>query len=305
MKGKDLSVFMSYIELYKKGILEDIKNKLLEQLKNCRLCPRQCKVNRADNQLGFCKTGRFAKVDSFFLHFGEEPELVGKGGSGTIFFSNCNLGCIYCQNYTISHLGEGKVVSPKELAEIMLNLQKRGAENINFVTPTHVLPQILEALIIAIEGGLTLPLVYNCGGYESVEILSLIKGAFDIYMPDIKYSDNAIGLRFSSVPDYWDKVKEAVIKMHNDVGDLVIEKGVAKKGLLVRHLVLPHRLAGSFAILDFIKENISSCTYVNIMGQYHPCYKAGEIFELTRRINKEEYLEVVNYAKRIGLYRGF
>ena len=292
----------SYLKLYEEGRLEEIKEKLLERLKRCDLCPRRCLVDRFKKK-GFCKTSRYAYVSSFFLHFGEERELVGRGGSGTIFFSFCNLGCIYCQNYTISHLGEGEEVTPQVLARMMITLQENGAENINFVTPTHVIAQIVEALPLAIEKGLRLPLVYNCGGYESGEVLKLIEGVFDIYMPDIKYSDNRIALKFSNASDYWEIVTSSVVEMHRQVGDLIIKEGRALRGLLIRHLVLPNRLAGSFKILDFIKKEISSDTYVNIMAQYYPCYKAYQFEELSRRITGEEYSEVIEYAKKIGLKR--
>lgn len=295
----------SYISLYENGILDEIKNKLLEELGSCDLCPHKCKVNRNNDETGFCEIGRLAKVSNFFLHFGEEQELVGEGGSGTIFFSGCNLRCIFCQNYTLSHLGEGQIVTPQELAGMMLVLQNNGAENINFVTPTQVIAQIIEALPLAINKGLTLPLVYNCGGYENPEVLRLIKGIFDIYMPDIKYADDEIATKFSCAPDYWEKVKTVIKEMYSQVGDLLIEEGIAKRGLLLRHLVLPQRLAGSFEILDFIKEEISLDTFVNIMEQYRPCYRAGEFKELSRRLTDREYEEVIEYAQKIGLYRGF
>ncbi|MCM8831147.1 MAG: radical SAM protein [Candidatus Omnitrophica bacterium] len=295
---------MSYLKLYKEGRLKKIKEILLKELKNCKLCPRDCGVNRLEDQVGFCRIGRFAKVNSFFCHFGEEKELVGRGGSGTIFFSYCNLACQYCQNYTISHYGEGEVIEPTDLAEMMLTLQKYGAHNINFVTPTHLIAQIIEALEIAIEAGLNLPLVYNCGGYEKVETLKLIKGVFDIYMPDIKYSDNLVAQKFSLVLNYWEVVQLAVREMHRQVGDLLIENGIAKRGLLIRHLVLPNNIAGSFKVLDFIRS-LSVHTYINIMDQYHPCYNAYKFSQINRCITEEEYTEVINYAKKIGLYRGF
>ncbi|OQX81410.1 MAG: radical SAM protein [Candidatus Omnitrophica bacterium 4484_70.1] len=295
----------SYITLYKQGKLEEIKNKLLDGLKKCNLCPHNCGVNRHQGILGFCKTGRLAKVNSFFLHFGEERELVGERGSGTIFFSYCNLKCVYCQNYTLSHLGEGEEVNDDQLAEMMIILQTQGAENINFVTPTHVLAQIVEALPKAIQKGLKLPLVYNCGGYEKVETLKLIKGIFDIYMPDIKYGNNNLGRKFSSVDDYWDVVKEAVKEIYSQVGDLRVEKGIAQRGLLIRHLVLPSQRENSLRVLEFIKNEISPYTYVNIMNQYYPCYHAYEFDELSRRVTDNEFKEVINYAEKIGLYRGF
>jgi len=292
---------MVYTDLYKQGKLEKIQDMLLANLKNCKLCPRNCGVNRLEEELGFCKSGRKARVSSFFLHFGEEPELVGRGGSGTIFFAGCNLQCLYCQNYTFSCLGEGKKVRPQELAQMMLSLQNQGAENINFVTPTHVIAQIIEGLVIAAKEGLNLPLVYNCGGYESADTLKIADEIFDIYMPDIKYSKNESAKKFSHVPDYWKVVKEAVKEMHRQVGDLVIEDGVAQRGLLIRHLVLPNHVAGSFEILDFIRNELSVDTYVNIMQQYYPCYRASEFPELSRRITFNEYKEVVEYARKIRL----
>jgi len=292
---------MVYTDLYKQGKLEKIQDMLLANLKNCKLCPRNCGVNRLEEELGFCKSGRKARVSSFFLHFGEEPELVGRGGSGTIFFAGCNLQCLYCQNYTLSCLGEGKKVRPQELAQMMLSLQNQGAENINFVTPTHVIAQIIEGLVIAAKEGLNLPLVYNCGGYESADTLKIADEIFDIYMPDIKYSKNESAKKFSHVPDYWKVVKEAVKEMHRQVGDLVIEDGVAQRGLLIRHLVLPNHVAGSFEILDFIRNELSVDTYVNIMQQYYPCYRASEFPELSRRITFNEYKEVVEYARKIRL----
>lgn len=296
---------MSYQELYSQGKLQEIRDVLIDRLKNCRLCPRNCGVNRLQEQ-GFCRTKRKARVSSYFLHFGEEPELVGNGGSGTIFFSYCNLGCCYCQNYSISHLGEGSEVGPRELAEMMLRLQSDGAENINFVTPTHVIAQVIEGLCIAVEKGLRLPLVYNCGGYESVDTLRLVDGIFDIYMPDIKYSDEKVADELScAAGDYWPLAKEAVKEMYRQQADLVVENKVAKKGLLIRHLVLPNRLAGSFKVIDFITEQLSIDTYVNIMQQYYPCWRAHEFEGLERRITADEYLEVIDYAKGKGLHRGF
>lgn len=292
---------MSYLELYAKNKLSEIKNKLVDNLKECVICPRNCRVNRLEGKIGFCKVGRNAVVNSAFGHFGEEQELVGKGGSGTVFFSHCNLSCLYCQNYTISHFGEGKEIDPGGLAEVMLNLQRDGAQNINFVTPSHVIAQIIEALEIAVPKGLSLPLVYNSGGYDSVKTLKIAEGVFDIYMPDMKYSDNTISRNLSGVSDYWDIVKEAIKEMHRQVGDLIIENGIAKTGLLIRHLVLPNRLAGSLEILDFIKNEISPCSYVNIMPQYYPCYQAQEHEDLDRRITSGEYAEITDYAVKIGL----
>jgi len=296
----------SYLKLYEDGKLWNLKDRFMEELQDCRLCPRDCKVNRAKGEEGFCKTGRLAVVSSSDLHFGEEPPLVGRGGSGTIFFSWCNLGCIYCQNYSISHQGEGRKVEAEELASLMVSLQNRGAHNINLVTPTHVVPQIVEALIIAIENGLRLPLVYNTGGYDKASTLKDIEGVFDIYMPDAKYSDQHHSFNYSHADDYWDVCREALLEMHRQVGDLVIDGyGIAKKGLLIRHLVLPERIAGSFKVLDFITKNISKDSYVNIMDQYYPCFRGYAIKELSRRINMDEFDEVVDHARKIGLTRGF
>ncbi len=285
----------------------DLKEKIEQALwilKECRLCPRECRVNRLKDEKGECKTGRWAVVSQASPHFGEEPELVGRYGSGTIFFSYCNLHCCFCQNYSISQLGEGKILKSEEIAELMLYLQGVGCHNINLVTPTHIVPQILEALLIARRRGLKIPIVYNSGGYESIETLRLLEGVVDIYMPDAKYSnDNA--LKYSQAPNYWEVNKKALLEMHRQVGDLVIEGGIAKRGLLIRHLILPNRLAGSFEILKFIAEKLSKNSYVNIMDQYYPSYKAFSYPELSRRITTEEYKEVVDFAKRIGLHRGF
>jgi len=258
------------------------------------------------NETGFCHTERNAIVSSFHLHYGEEPPLVGTGGSGTIFFSRCNLGCVYCQNYTISHYGEGSKTSSEDLAKKMIYLQNKGAHNINFVTPTHIIPQIIEALIIAIDKGLNIPLVYNSGGYDKVETLKLFDGVFDIYMPDVKYSNPNIAKKFSKAENYWEVCKNALLEMHRQVGNLKINSnGIAQSGMIIRHLVLPNNLSNSFKILDFIAENLSKNVYVNIMAQYYPCYKACDYPELNRRISMKEYKSVVEHAKNIGLRSEF
>jgi putative pyruvate formate lyase activating enzyme len=296
----------SYLELHKKGKLAAVKERLLKGLEHCELCPRNCKVNRLKGELGFCKTGRRAAISSFNLHFGEEPPLVGRGGSGTIFFTWCNLGCIYCQNYSISHSGEGSEIDTDKLASIMLYLQKEGAHNINFVTPSHVIAQIIEALIPAVEKGLRLPLVYNSGGYDKRAILKELEGIFDIYMPDAKYSDEHYSFKYSSSKDYWPVCKDALQEMHRQAGDLLMDaSGIAERGLLIRHLVLPKRIAGSFEVLDFIANKISKDSYVNIMDQYYPCFKGHGIEELSRRVTPEEFEEVVEHAREVGLHRGF
>jgi putative pyruvate formate lyase activating enzyme len=243
-------------------------------------------------------------ISSAGPHFGEEAPLVGRQGSGTIFFSGCNLGCLFCQNYDISHLMGGWEVSEEELAAQMLYVQGLGCHNLNLVTPTHVVPQILGALALARRRGLDLPLVYNCGGYESVETLRLLDGVVQIYMPDIKYGDNAAAKKYSGAEDYFDRIREALREMHRQVGDLVLdERGIARKGLLIRHLVLPGGLANTDQVMRFVAEELSPNSYVNVMAQYHPQYRAREFPELDRRITGEEYRQAVDIARRYGITR--
>lgn len=295
-----------YLEKLTPAELNRRADTLKNMLEECRLCPNECSVNRLAGETGNCHSTDEVVISSYGPHFGEEPELVGLYGSGTIFFTNCNLSCIYCQNYDISQLGIGNRISIDELANIMISLQSRGCHNINLVTPTHFVPQIVEALIIAIEKGLEIPLVYNCGGYESVETLQLLEDIIDIYMPDIKYSDNEVATRLSGIKNYWNIVRSAIKEMHRQVGDLHIDrKGIAKRGLLIRHLVLPNNLAGSEKVIDFIADEISRETYLNIMEQYHPAFKAAEDKKLMRRIKPDEYERVVEYARFKGLHRGF
>ena len=289
--------------LLAEGELTARRDQALAILSECRLCPRECGVNRAAGESGFCNSGREALVASHGKHFGEERPLVGYGGSGTIFFANCNLGCIFCQNYDISHLGHGRPVAPERLADMMIDLQRQGAHNINLVTPSHFLPQILEALLTAARQGLEVPLVYNCGGYESVAALKRLDGVVDIYMPDAKYSDGEVAQQLSRAPDYPQCMKAAIAEMHRQVGDLQInEDGIAQRGLLVRHLVLPNNLAGSAAIMRFL-ANLSPNTYVNVMTQYRPCYRASEIEQINRRPTVEEYRQAVQAALDAGLHR--
>jgi putative pyruvate formate lyase activating enzyme len=239
-------------------------------------------------------------------HFGEEPPLVGWGGSGTVFFSRCNLWCLFCQNFDISHLDDGRPATTEDLAAAMISLQQRGCHNINLVSPTHFTPQIVEALVLAVEQGLQIPIVYNCGGYESVKTLQCLDGIVDIYMPDLKYSNNEHARQYSGVKNYWDVARPALEEMQRQVGDLVMDRrGIAQRGILVRHLVLPNGLAGSREILDFVARQISPNTYINIMDQYHPAFKASEHDELNRRISSSEFNEVVAYAQHVGLQRGF
>jgi putative pyruvate formate lyase activating enzyme len=273
-------------------------------LEECYLCPRHCGVNRLAGESGKCHVTNQVVVSSYGPHFGEETPLVGRHGSGTIFFTYCNLRCAFCQNYTISQLGEGSVVDKEELAIMMLSLQARGCHNINLVSPTHVVPHILEALELAVSMGLYLPLVYNSGGYDSVETLELLDGIVDIYMPDMKYSDEKTAEQLSGIKDYPKVNKAAIKEMHRQVGDLQIdEQGIARCGLLVRHLVLPHRLAGTQEIVRFLARDISTNTYLNIMAQYHPCYKAFDIPLLSRPVNKHEFHEAIDLAHQQGLYR--
>jgi putative pyruvate formate lyase activating enzyme len=268
------------------------------------VCPRQCHINRLADKKGKCNTGRLAVVSSYAPHFGEETPLVGKHGSGTIFFTNCNLKCLFCQNYTISQLGDGTAVTKEELARMMLSLQTRGCHNINFVSPTHVVPQMLEALEIAINLGLKLPLVYNSGGYDSMETLKILDGIIDIYMPDMKYSDEKIAEELSGIKNYPSVNRAALKEMHHQVGDLQMdEDGIAMRGLLIRHLVLPHGLAGTKETTAFIAEELSRNSYINIMAQYHPCHKAFETPQLTRPLSRQEFLEAIELAQEAGLNR--
>jgi len=269
----------------------------------CRLCPRACGVNRAGAGRGFCGAGRGAWVASFGPHLGEERVLVGAGGSGTIFFSGCNLRCLYCQNYAISQLGEGEEVPARDLARVMLYLQGVGCQNVNLVTPSHQAPPIVDALAHAREAGLRLPVVWNCGGYESVAVLRLLDGVVDIYMPDFKYGDNAVATALSSAPDYVERAQASLREMHRQVGDLLVENGVAVRGLLVRHLVLPDGLAASEPVLRFLADEISPHTFVNVMAQYRPAHRAREVPALARRNTAAEHEAVLALARKLGLRR--
>ncbi|MGB9627457.1 MAG: radical SAM protein [Thermodesulfobacteriota bacterium] len=296
----------SFVSLYEKGELQRRIPLLRDLLKECRLCPRSCGVNRLEGELGYCKAGSELMVSSAFPHFGEEPPLVGYHGSGTIFLTHCNLRCIFCQNYDISHLGRGELITTSMMANMMIRLQEMGCHNINFVTPTHYVPQIVASLPEAIEKGLHVPIVYNCSGYESVEVIQLLEGIVDIYMPDAKYMDEKFAKRYSNAPDYPEVIKKVLKEMHRQVGDLQTNTiGIAERGLLIRHLVMPNGVASSEEILKFIAEEISIHSYVNIMDQYRPEYKAYDYIEINRRITYKEYLEAVQWAKRFRLYRGF
>jgi putative pyruvate formate lyase activating enzyme len=294
----------SYLKTHKDSILQERIESALSILENCRLCPRHCEVNRLEGELGVCRTGRKAVVSSYSPHFGEEDPLVGREGSGTIFMTHCNLGCAFCQNYEISHLSEGVKVSSSDLAQMMLTLQRRGCHNINFVTPTHMVPQILEALQEAIEGGLKVPLVYNCGGYEEVDTLRLLDGIFDIYMPDFKFWDPEVAARFCSAPDYVEKACAAVKEMHRQVGDLTLDaERIAQRGLLIRHLVMPEGLAGTREVMRFLANEVSKDTYVNVMSQYRPCGEAHNFPELRRPVTAGEFRDAVSMAQEEGIHR--
>jgi putative pyruvate formate lyase activating enzyme len=285
--------------------LKELAHEAVAKLECCEICPRRCRVNRLKDERGFCRTGRLARVASYSPHFGEEAALVGHCGSGTIFFSGCNLACVFCQNYDISQLDQGKEVPAETLAKMMLALQNAGCHNINFVTPTHVVPQILEALVLAEEEGLKVPLVYNSSGYDSVETLQLLEGVFDIFMPDAKYGSDEPALKYSQAPEYTHIMKAAIQEMHRQVGDLSLDKeGIAMQGLLVRHLVLPCDLAGTAEVVRFLSEEISKETYLNVMPQYRPEHCACNFPELDRSITMKEYKNALGLAVRAGLTRG-
>lgn len=293
--------YPSYIALYKSGELQKRIEALNTIVTHCTLCPHECKIDRRYTS-GKCRTGIQPLVASYHAHFGEESCLVGKYGSGTIFFANCNLACIFCQNWNISQMPNGHQVSPQELADIMIRLQQKGCHNINVVSPTHVVHAIVAALPFAIESGLNIPIVYNSGGYDSADTLQLLDGIIDIYMPDFKYMDATIAKELSGAKDYPQKAIAALKEMHRQVGDLVIEKGIAKRGLLVRHLVMPYNIARSDLVFKEL-ANISPHTYVNIMAQYRPEYRAHTHKSLGRRITLQEFDQAVLWAKEAGLYR--
>ncbi|PWH15449.1 MAG: radical SAM protein [Ardenticatenia bacterium] len=294
----------SYVKLLHSGELARRAAEAYAHLSECDVCPWVCKVNRRAGERGFCRVGELAGVASYGPHLGEESVLRGWRGSGTIFFTGCNLKCKFCQNYEISQLDEGDPVEPKRLAAIMLELQEMGCHNINFVSPSHVVPQILMAVLIAAQAGLRLPLVYNSGGYDSLTMLRILDGVIDIYMPDMKYADAQIARRYSGVANYPQVNQAAVREMHRQVGDLVVdENGLARRGLLVRHLILPENLAGTERIIEFLAREISPHTYLNLMDQYRPAYKACEYPELSRRITRAEWEQAVAWARKAGLYR--
>jgi putative pyruvate formate lyase activating enzyme len=283
------------------GLLEKIRQSSA-LLADCTLCPRQCRVDRTRGELGVCATGERAVVASFSAHFGEEPQLVGNGGSGTVFFSHCNLNCVFCQNYEISVGGEGQAVDDEKLAAIMLHLQRIGCHNINLVTPSHVVPQILKAVDIAVAHGLNIPLVYNCSGYESVETLGLLKDIVDIYLPDFKFWDPELAERYCQARDYPETARAAILEMNDQVGDLMVDKaGIACSGLIVRHLVMPGNLDGTYQILKFLKEKVSAHVHVNLMSQYHPMGDAHKFKELLTSLTLREFRQALEMAKQLDV----
>ncbi|MFC1804761.1 radical SAM protein [Candidatus Omnitrophota bacterium] len=299
-------MYPAYLNAYNNGTLDQLIEKSTLMLESCSICPRMCGVNRLKGELGFCKTGARARVCSFMPHFGEEPPVSGSRGSGTIFFSHCNMGCVYCQNYEFSQLGEGREVGKDELAKCLLDLQAEGCHNINFVTPTHVLPQILSALKIAAAGGLKIPIVYNSGGYELAKILKLLEGIVDIYMPDMRYADPAAAKKYSLAPDYPRYNREALKTMHRQVGIAKLDnQGIIIKGVIIRHLVLPDNISGTERIMKFIAGELSRDTYISLMSQYTPYHKAEKFPQLKRRISHEEYESAKVAMARYGLHNGW
>lgn len=277
-----------------------------EKLKKCELCPRRCKVNRLKGQKGFCRAGVNPAVYSYFAHQGEEPPISGKRGSGAIFFTHCTMHCVYCQNYSFSQLSDEKEVTTEQLSAIMLALEKLGCHNINLVTPTHFVPQILEALLLAAQKGLSIPILYNTGGYDSVGTLKLLDGIIDIYLPDMRYGDNENAKRFSDAPDYVKINQKAVEEMFRQVGGLTADSsGIVRRGLIVRHLVLPNGLASTEKIFSFISKNISNEIYISLMSQYHPVYRAHDFPEINRRLTRKEYEEATKLLFQYELRNGW
>ncbi len=284
---------------------ENIK-KLYAMMEKCEICPRKCGVNRNKGQKGLCKTSGKIFIASHNVHMGEEPPITGENGSGTIFFSNCTMNCVFCQNYPISQLGNGKEITLEELIEIMLDLQSRGAHNINFVTPTHYSAHIAEAVCNARKQGLNIPIVYNCSGYENVEVLKLLEGIVDIYLPDIKYADNETAFKYSGVKNYVEANRTALKEMQRQVGNLhVSEDLIAQKGIIIRHMVLPGNIDNTKKSLDFIANELSKDTFVSLMAQYHTAYKSGAFEELSRGLTEEEYNEALEHLDNLNIENGW
>lgn len=298
--------YPGYLEAYKSGKLEKIAAALFLSLESCQICPRRCQVNRLAGKKGFCKTASLPEIFSFTVHHGEEPPISGSQGSGTIFFSHCSLGCVYCQNYEFSQLGKGKEYTFSDLAQVMLELQSRGCHNINLVTPTHVLPQILKSLELAVPQGLKIPLVYNTSGYELAETIKLLEGIVDIYLVDMRYADSEISQRLSRASDYPQCNQSAIKEMHRQLKDAEFDRnGIMKKGLIIRHLVLPNHCSGTEKIMRFIAREISPDTYVSLMSQYLPYYQASGFAEINRRLTSREYSEAKKILEKYNLFNGW
>jgi putative pyruvate formate lyase activating enzyme len=296
----------AYWDAWRSGELRRRSQEAEKLLASCTVCPRNCRADRRWGRTGYCRSGRLPAVASYNAHHGEEPPISGTRGSGTIFFSNCNLSCAYCQNWPISQLGQGKEVSFEELAGMMLELQERGCHNINFVTPSHMVAQIIISLELATERGLRIPLVYNSSGYDSLEALALLEGLVDIYMPDIRYLDRAAAQRYSGASDYPEVAKAALREMWRQVGPLVLDgDGIARRGMLVRHLVLPNNLSQSLECLEFLAREISPRVYLSLMAQYFPAHRALKMPELARGLSHEEYQRAVEKAEELGFDNGW
>lgn len=295
----------AYLRLERSGELARRVEQLRSLYASCRLCPRRCGVNRLRGEKGLCSSTARAKVYSAHPHFGEEKPLVGRGGSGTIFFSNCNLLCVFCQNWEIAHRGDGSFVSDETLGRLMTDLQEAGCHNINLVTPSHIVPNIVSALRTAIRRGLRIPLVYNCSGYDGLEAIQLLDGIVDIYLPDFKYTDGAMAEKYSfGARDYPEVAAAAIKEMYRQVGDLVVdENGIALRGLIVRHLVMPNNVAGTDKFVRWVAEHLSPSTYVNLMPQYRPEHRARQYPEIARRITWEEWRQALAWARAAGLTR--
>lgn len=280
--------------------------KILTNLERCNICPHKCQVNRIKGQVGRCKSGNKVKIALYSIHNFEEPCISGKNGSGTIFFSNCNLNCVFCQNYEISQLGQGKEFEISELADIMIKEQEKGVENINLVTPTSYIIQIAESIKIAKGKGLEIPIVYNTNSYENIESLKLLDGLVDIYLPDLKYYYNKLGKKYSNVDKYFEIATNAILEMYRQVGNIQIDSnGILQKGVVIRHLVLPNHIENSKKVLKWIKENLNNKVFVSIMAQYFPTYKAKDIEKINRKLTKKEYQEIMEYVDSIGLDNGY
>ena len=277
-----------------------------ELLEKCEICPHKCKVNRIEGKVGRCKAKDTVKIALYSIHKFEEPCISGNNGSGTVFFSNCNLNCIYCQNYEISQEGKGSEISIEELAEIFIEEQRQKADNINLVTPTSYVPQIIEAIKIARKKGLNIPIIYNTNGYEEIETLKMLEGYIDVYLPDLKYYDNELSKKYSNIDNYFEIATKAIKEMYRQVGNPILDdRGIIQKGLMIRHLVLPNNIENSKKILKWLKENIDENVYIDIMAQYFPTYKAKNVQELNRKLNKKEYEEIEDYVYKLDIKNGY